>query len=97
MLAGGGGAILRWAGIDQSINAFSQAVGCLVDVAAAELAKGDSGGRGYRQSAVLILFGVRNKASLIEDVVSCVCVVEDGRKSWDPKLGKLAMTPVAGW
>lgn len=46
---------------------------------------------------VQLLFGVRNKASLIEDVVSCVCVVEDGRKSWDPKLGKLAMTPVAGW
>lgn len=34
-----------------------------------------------------VLLGVRNKASLVEDVVSCV--VEDGRRSWDPQAGKL--------
>lgn len=41
-----------------------------------------------------VQFGVRNKASSAEDVVSCV--VEDGRKPWDPKLGNLAHD-TSGW
>lgn len=43
-----------------------------------------------------VLSGAGTKQAWLKDVVSCEC---RGRweKSWDPKLGKLAMTPVAGW
>lgn len=44
MLAGGGGAILRWAGIERSINQWDPGSRLVIDVAAAELPKGGRGG-----------------------------------------------------
>lgn len=44
MLAGGGGAILRWAGIDRSVNQWEPGSQSVIDVAAAELSEGGRGG-----------------------------------------------------